>query len=66
MLIFPQGYFLLHHLAMMVGLEEFDAFLFNYVQHYKGQLVSSEVSFSVTSDSQTPLIRTNRLIRTPR
>ena len=28
----------------MVGLEEFDEFLFNYVQHFKGQLVASEVS----------------------
>ena len=28
----------------MVGLDEFDEFLFNYVQHFKGQLVASEVS----------------------
>ena len=39
-----QGYFLLHRLASMVGLDEFDEFLFNYVQHFKGQLVASEVS----------------------
>lgn len=43
---FFQGYFLLHRLASMVGLDEFDEFLFNYVQHFKGQLVSSEVSWS--------------------
>lgn len=43
-LFFFQGYFLLHRLASMVGLDEFDEFLFNYVQHFKGQLVASEVS----------------------
>ena len=45
--IFSQGYFLLHHLAMMVGRDEFDTFLFSYVQHYSGQLVSSEVRTAV-------------------
>ncbi len=39
-----QGYFLLHHMANLVGLEEFDEFLLNYVQHFKEQLVTSEVS----------------------
>ena len=43
---FFQGYFLLHRMASMVGLDEFDKFLFNYVQHFKGQLVASEVSRS--------------------
>ena len=43
---FFQGYFLLHRMASMVGLDEFDEFLFNYVQHFKGQLVASEVSRS--------------------
>lgn len=28
----------------MVGHEQFDEFLFKYVQHFKGQLVASEVS----------------------
>ena len=28
----------------MVGRDEFDTFLFSYVQHYSGQLVSSEVT----------------------
>lgn len=42
---FFQGYFLLHRLASIVGLDEFDAFLFNYVQHFKEQLVASEVSW---------------------
>ena len=27
-----------------MGHEDFDSFLFNYVQHYKEQLVTSEVS----------------------
>ena len=31
-------------MASMVGLDEFDEFLFKYVQHFKAQLVSSEVS----------------------
>ena len=31
-------------MASMVGLDEFDEFLFNYVQNFKGQLVASEVS----------------------
>jgi len=40
-----KGYFLLHHLATMVGREQFDGFLLRYVQHYKEQLVSSEDFF---------------------
>ena len=43
-LISLQGYFLLHCMATMVGLEEFDQFLFEYVQHFREQLVTSEVS----------------------
>ena len=31
-------------MATMVGLEEFDQFLFEYVQHFREQLVTSEVS----------------------
>ncbi|KAL9973834.1 hypothetical protein ACROYT_G020340 [Oculina patagonica] len=40
-----KGYFLLHHMANLVGLEEFDEFLLNYVQHFKEQLVTSEDFF---------------------
>ena len=31
----------------IVGMETFDQFLFDYVQYYKGQLVTSEVRGSV-------------------
>ncbi|XP_032238993.2 uncharacterized protein LOC5513554 isoform X2 [Nematostella vectensis] len=40
-----KGYFLLHHMAAMVGLENFERFLYEYVQHYQGQLVTSEDFF---------------------
>ncbi|XP_022800692.1 uncharacterized protein LOC111338453 [Stylophora pistillata] len=42
-----KGYFLLHRMANMVGLEEFDQFLFEYVQHFKEQLVTSEDFFGL-------------------
>lgn len=42
-IVLLQGYFLLHHMGDLVGLEQFNCFLFNYVQHFKGQLVTSEV-----------------------
>ena len=38
-----QGYFLLHHMGNLVGVKNFDRFLYEYVEHYKGQLVTSEV-----------------------
>ena len=39
-----QGYFLLRHLESVVGLDKFLIALKDYVHHFHGQLVSSEVS----------------------
>lgn len=47
-------------MATMVGLEEFDQFLFEYVQHFREQLVTSEVSpvfIFMASDSMKLLCR---------
>jgi len=60
-----KGYFLLHRLASMVGLDEFDEFLFNFVQHFKGQLVASEdfFEFFMESFSNVPRETTDNFFR---
>eukprot|EP00794_Sanderia_malayensis_P007134 gene7134-7939_t len=42
-----KGYFLLDHLAILVGIEEFDRFLFKYVQRFRERLVTSEMFFDM-------------------
>jgi hypothetical protein len=41
--IFFQGYFLLHYMASLVGVTNFDNFLKEYVLEYGGKVVNSEV-----------------------
>ncbi|KAK3699893.1 hypothetical protein QZH41_016548 [Actinostola sp. cb2023] len=40
-----KGYFLLIHMENMVGRQNFEKFLHDYVQHYQGRLVTSEDFF---------------------
>lgn len=42
-LFWLQGYFLLHYMASLVGVTNFEGFLKEYVFEYGGKLVNSEV-----------------------
>lgn len=42
-----KGYFLLHRMAKMVGLDSFDAFLRYYLEVHAGRLVTSEMFFNL-------------------